>query len=294
MAAGEPVEDAGGAGARPVPGRVREVVYRHTVTVRVTHWVNVLCVTLLLMSGLRIFNSHPALYFGNSGYHGLPPFIQITADEDDVTGELVGITNIAGWIFTTTGVLGVSYNSDGKLVQEAFPDWLTLPGGPGLGLARDWHFAAAWLFVVNGTVYLLSGLFTGHFRRDLLPMPEPFRMQRVIEAFRHGIGLRRPDGAASRRYSLLQRISYAAVVFVLLPLMLLTGLTMSPAVTAAAPLLFDAFGGRQSARTLHFIVANLLILFVLVHLSQVLVAGAVNRVRSMITGRYTIWSERAL
>jgi thiosulfate reductase cytochrome b subunit len=269
----------------------REVMYRHSVAVRLTHWINALVLVLLLMSGLRLFNYHPALYWGNYGYAGVPSVFSIAALEDIETDEPVGVTTIAGHNFITTGVLGVAYDSDGMPVGGAFPNWMTLPGGPGLGLARDWHFALAWLFVLNGAVYLLFGLFTGHFRRDLVPMADQMRPRHIMMDIWDHVRLRRPRGEAARRYNVLQKLAYLAVVFVLLPVMVLTGLTMSPAVTAAMPFLFDLFGGRQSARTIHFIVANLLVLFVLVHIVQVLVAGVFNTMRSMITGRYAIRPE---
>src|ERR1700681_833364 len=158
--------------AAPAAARRREVMYRHSAVVRVTHWINALVLVLLLMSGLRLFNYHPALYWGNYGYAGVPSVFSIAALEDIETDEPVGVTTIAGHNFITTGVLGVAYDSDGEPITGAFPNWLTLPGGPGLGLARDWHFALAWLFVLNGAVYLLFGLFTGHFRRDLVPMAD--------------------------------------------------------------------------------------------------------------------------
>src|ERR1700733_10224855 len=112
--------------------RRREVMYRHSVAVRITHWGNALFLTLLLMSGLCIFNYHPALYWGNYGYRGVPSFLSIAALEDIETDEPVGVTTIAGHHFITTGVLGVSYDADGAPVGAAFPPWLTLPGGPGL------------------------------------------------------------------------------------------------------------------------------------------------------------------
>src|SRR5271165_5210832 len=115
----------------------REVMYRHSIVVRATHWINAVCLALLLMSGLRIFNSHPSLYWGNYGYRGVPPFISITATEDSETDELTGITRIGPWRFETTGVLGVSADADGDPAAMAFPNWITLPGGPGLALARD-------------------------------------------------------------------------------------------------------------------------------------------------------------
>jgi thiosulfate reductase cytochrome b subunit len=269
----------------------REVMSRHSVVVRLTHWINALVLVLLLMSGLRLFNYHPALYWGNYGYKGMPSFVSIAALEDIETDEPVGVTSIAGRNFITTGVLGVAYDAQGELVAGAFPNWMTLPGGPGLALARDWHFAMAWVFVLNALVYLLFGLFTGHFRRDLLPTGAELRPRHVLADIWNHLRLRRPRGEAARRYNVLQKFAYVGVVFVLLPVMVLTGLTMSPAVTAAMPFLFDMFGGRQSARTIHFLVANLLVLFVLVHIIQVVLTGVFNNMRSMITGRYAIRPE---
>jgi thiosulfate reductase cytochrome b subunit len=248
-----------------------------------------LILVLLLMSGLRLFNYHPALYWGNYGYSGVPAFISIAALEDIETDEPVGVTTIMGHNFITTGLLGVSYDANGEPVAAAFPNWLTLAGG--LAWARDVHFAAAWLLVLNGVVYLLFGLFTGHFRRDLLPGADDLRPRHVLTEMWNHIRLYRARGEAARRYNVLQKLAYAIVIFVLLPVMVLSGLTMSPAVTAAVPFLFDMFAGRQSARTLHFLVANLLVLFVFIHVIQVIVTGLFNNMRSMITGRYAIPPE---
>jgi thiosulfate reductase cytochrome b subunit len=269
----------------------REVMYRHSVVVRLTHWINALCLVLLLMSGLRLFNYHPALYWGDDGHRGMPSVFSINAFEDIETDEPVGVTIIAGKNFITTGVLGVSYDDDGMPIGEAFPNWITLPGGPGLGLARDWHVALAWAFVLNGAAYLLFGLVSGHFRRDLVPARAEMRPRQILRDIWNHMLLRRARGEAARRYNVLQKLAYLTVIFVLLPLMVLTGLTMSPAVTAAFPFLFDMFGGRQSARTIHFIVANLVVLFVLIHIVQVMIAGPLNEMRSMITGRFAIRSE---
>jgi thiosulfate reductase cytochrome b subunit len=266
----------------------REVIYRHAVVVRLTHWINLLCITLLLMSGLQLFNYHPALYWGNYGYRGVPSIVSVSSSIDPANGAAVGVTRIGDLSLVTTGVLGVSYDSQGGAVRRAFPSWLTVPGEPSLALARDWHFLMAWLFVANGTVYLLYGLISGHFRRDLAPAADQLRARHILADIRDHVRLRAPRGAADRRYNVLQKFAYLAVVFLLLPVMVLSGLTMSPAVTAAVPGLFDLFGGRQSARTIHFIVANLLVLFVLVHVAQVLLAGVLNRMRAMITGRYAV------
>jgi thiosulfate reductase cytochrome b subunit len=268
-----------------------EVVRRHSLVVRITHWVNVLCLTLLLMSGLAIFNFHPLLYWGDYGYRGVPFFVGIGSKTEPDTGRAVGLTRIAGADFETTGVLGVSYDSDGRAVRRAFPTWLTVPSRSDLALARSWHFLMAWLFVFNGAAYLVAGLISGHFRRDLLPKSDQLGARHIAGEIWNHIRLRRSRGEADRRYNVLQKFTYLIVVFGLLPAMLLSGLTMSPAVTAAAPVLFDLFGGRQSARTIHFLTANLLVLFVLVHVFQVLISGAINRMRSMITGRYAIYPE---
>jgi thiosulfate reductase cytochrome b subunit len=268
----------------------REVIHRHSLAVRLTHWINVLCLALLLMSGLAIFNAHPMLYWGHTGYRGMPFLLGIGSKTDN--GRAVGITRIADVDFDTTGVLGVSYDANGRAQRRAFPSWLTLPSNAALALARDWHFLLAWLFVLNGAIYLGFGLISGHVRRDLLPNADQLRARHVLSEIWNHLRLRYPRGEADRRYNILQKFTYLLVVFGLLPVMVLSGLTMSPAVTAAAPVLFDLFGGRQSARTLHFITANLLVLFVLVHVLQVLVSGAFNRMRAMITGRYVIRPER--
>src|SRR6266446_176256 len=259
--------------ARPDVVPPREVMYRHTVAVRLTHWVNALILVLLLMSGLALFNYHPALYWGNYGYRGMPSFFSIAALEDIETDEPVGVTSIMGHNFITTGVLGVAYDAQGEPVAGAFPRWLIFPGG--LAMARDVHFAAAWLFVINGLVYLLFGLFTGHFRRDLMPDAAEFRPRHMVADILNHIRLRRARGAAARRYNVLQKLAYVIVIFALLPIMVLSGLTMSPAVTAAMPFLF----------------ANLLVLFVFIHIIQVVVTGVFNNMRSMITGRYAILPE---
>ena len=269
----------------------REIVYRHSLAVRLTHWMNLLFLTLLLMSGLQIFNVHPQLYWGHYGYPGVPTVFSISGRYDPELERPVGTTRIGVYSFETTGVLGVTYDSEGQPQRGAFPEWATL--GADLALARDWHFLAAWLFVINGTIYLLFGLFSGHFRRDLAPHRDQLRPRHIAADIWNHLRLRRPRGEAAKRYNVLQKLTYLAVIFLLLPAMLASGLTMSPAVTAAFPFLFDLFGGRQSARTIHFIAANLLLLFVFVHVLQVLLAGAFNLMRSMITGRYVVKPERS-
>src|SRR5216683_6721193 len=188
VASSEPNAETTAAAEPDVVPR-REVMYRHTVAVRLTHWINALILVLLLISGLSLFNYHPALYWGNYGYSGVPSFISIAALEDIETDEPVGVTTIMGHNFITTGVLGVSYDAGGEPITRAFPNWLTSPGG--LAVARDLHFAAAWLLVINGLVYLLFGLFTGHFRRDLLPDAAELRPRHMLADIWNHIRLRR-------------------------------------------------------------------------------------------------------
>jgi thiosulfate reductase cytochrome b subunit len=156
------------------------------------------------------------------------------------------------------------------------------------GWGRNLHFLAAWILVLNGGLYLLASLAGGHLRRDLLPDRDQLAPGHLAREIADHARLRAPKGREALRYNALQKIAYLAVILGLFPLMVLTGLTMSPGVTAAFPELFTLFGGRQSARTLHFVFACLLVLFLLVHVSQVFVGGAVNLTRSMITGRFTV------
>ncbi len=170
-------------------------------------------------------------------------------------------------------------------------DVLRLPVEPNPDLtlrARGMHFAFAWLLVLNGLTYVACGLANGHVRRDLLPSARQCTARHVLHEIREHLRLRPHGSAAARQYNVLQKGAYLIVVFLLFPLMLLTGLTMSPAVTAALPELLTLFDGRQSARTIHFVAASLLSLFLLVHIVQVFRAGAANGMRSMITGNFAI------
>lgn len=264
----------------------RVAVYRHGVLVRVTHWLNALFLACLLMSGLQIFNAHPALYWGMRGADDDPPFLSIAARPSE--HGLRGVTQIASVRLDTTGVLGVSKRG-GEIDARAFPAWLTIPSYQGLALGRLWHFFFAWLFVVNGLVYLGHGVLSGHIRRDLLPTREQSR--HIGRTIWEHVRLRFPKGEEAKRYNVLQKLSYLGVVLVLLPLMLVTGVCMSPGLDTAFPWLPDLFGGRQSARTIHFLTAALITAFVAVHLVMVLLSGVVNNLRSMITGRYVIEPE---
>ena len=226
-----------------------EVVYRHTRIVRIAHWINALCFLLLLMSGLQIFNAHPHLYWGQAGANFDAPWLTIPG---------------------------------------GFPGLLTLPTYHDLATGRNWHFFLAWCLVINGVTYIIFGLINRHFARDILPKKQELTPDHLWEEVVHHAQFKRITGPAARRYNTLQKLAYVAVIFVLFPLIVLTGLTMSPGFNAIAPFLLDIFGGRQSARSLHFIAANLLVAFLVIHLVEVVVAGAWNEIRSMVTGKFVV------
>jgi len=272
----------GATSAAVPPQRVR--IYRHALLVRISHWINVICLTALLMSGLQIFNAHPALYWGERSTFD-HPWLAINAGQNDA-GELVGVTNILGHWFNTTGVLGLSQDTDGEPAERAFPAWATLPGPAWLAMGRRWHFFFAWLFVINGVVYVAYSLLGGHLRRDLLPSGRD--LAHVGRSLWDHLRLRFPKGEEAKRYNVLQKLAYLGTAFVLGPLIVLAGLTMSPRLDASFPVLLDIFGGRQSARSIHFLCAAALLAFVMIHLIMVLISGVWNNLRSMITGRYDI------
>ena len=166
------------------------------------------------------------------------------------------------------------------------PAWIVLPLPVNLeqtGWGRNLHFLAAWIFVLNGALYLLIALVSGHLLRRLAPDRDQLRPRHVAADIRAHLHLRGPGAAG--RYNVLQKLAYLGVILVLGPVMLLSGLTMSPGVTAAYPELFTLFGGRQSARTIHFLSAALLVGFLLIHVWQVLANGPLDLMRGMITGR---------
>src|SRR6202030_324038 len=212
----------------PVRRARRLLVDRHTRVTRLTHWINLLCVTVLLMSGLQIFNARPALYWGQSGADADRPAFEIGADNSG-DGSVAGFMRIGSLTFETTGILGVSRNASGDTVERAFPRWVTLPGWRDLALGRRWHFFFAWAFVTNLPVYLMAGMASGHFWRDLLPSRQQLRVQSLLQDIGGHLRLKFPRGEASRGYNPLQKLTYLVVIFVLLPLMILTGLAMSPA-----------------------------------------------------------------
>ena len=265
-----------------------QLYYRHALPIRLMHWINVLAFTLLLMSGLQIFNAHPALNWGKSSYTDTPALLEMEAQKN-AQGQIVGITRLFGHEFNTTGVLGASADADGNMRQRGFPAWITVPGTQWLAMARRWHFFFAWLLVINGVAYLLYSLISRHWTRDLLPSRHDWRS--FGQSIKDHLRLRHPRGEAAKRYNILQKLAYLGVIFGLFPLVIVAGLAMSPGLNSLWPGWVDILGGRQSARTVHFIAAWTLVAFVLIHVFEVVVSGVWNNLRSMITGRYSVPNE---
>jgi thiosulfate reductase cytochrome b subunit len=260
-----------------------DLIYRHTLLVRATHWINALCFVILLMSGLQIFNAHPALYWGAVSTFDRP-FFALTAEEND-NGDVRGVTRFDDHSITTTGFLGASRDDQGEIVPRGFPSWLTIPSYQDLATGRRWHFFFAWILVLNGLVYILNLLARRRLTRDFVPNLD--ELKSIPHSILEHLRLRFPKGDEARRYNVLQKLAYLSVI-VAFPILILAGLTMSPGIDSGFPFLLSLFGGRQSARAIHFLAASYLVLFVFVHVVMVLVSGVFNNLRSMITGRYAI------
>jgi thiosulfate reductase cytochrome b subunit len=263
----------------------RRLFYRHRLPIRLMHWINVVNFFLMLMSGLGIFNAHPRLYWGRDSDFDAP--LLAIAARPGPDGEPQGVTRVGNCVFTTDGVLGASHvEGAAQQSERAFPSWATIPGPQSLATARNWHLFFAWVFVLNGIAYLAFTVFSGHLRRDLVPSKTELRG--IGGSLKDHLLFRHPSGDAAKRYNVLQSLTYLAVIFVLLPLTVLAGLGMSPRLDTLFGAWVDIIGGRQSARTLHFVAAFLLLAFVVVHVFEVIVSGLWNNLRSMITGYYRL------
>ena len=266
--------------AAPPPPPAR--IYRHRWPTRLWHWINAITLLILLMSGLMIFNAHPRLYWGQFGANADPAWLVIGATRD------TGFVRIAGVQIETTGVLGHWTDKAGNVQRYAFPGWATIPSAYSLADGRRWHLFFAWVFALSMTAYMLWSLIGGHVRRDLHVRRAEWSPRHIWHSIKDHARLRFPTGAAAARYNILQKLAYISVIFVGLPVMVTTGLAMSPGINAAAPWLIDLFGGRQSARSFHFIATWGLVGFFFVHMAMVLLAGPLNEVRSMLTGWFTL------
>jgi thiosulfate reductase cytochrome b subunit len=263
----------------PCSADARIWTYRHSLPVRIGHWINAVSLFILIMSGLQIFNAHPALYWGNRSDRNEAMLLIRPLRSD--SGDIIGITTVLGHSFDTTGVLGYSDHT-----VRAFPAWATIPGPRWLAMGRQWHLFFAWIFVLTGLLYVTYAAFSRHLSRHLLPTR--WDMRGIGRALKDHLLLRHDVGEAAAGYNVLQKLAYVAVLFVLAPLIVLTGLSMSPMIDAAFPWLLHLFGGRQSARTVHFIACFAFVGFILIHLAQVVLTGFVNNLRAMTTGWFAV------
>jgi thiosulfate reductase cytochrome b subunit len=252
-------------------GALRRVVVRHSLVARLTHWMSALAVSLLLVTGLQIFKAFPALYLGDTGYETSGAVFEVGADTL-ADGTSAGWLRIGSHRWITTGFIS---------------GFLTPPSSRDLTASQRWHLFFSWVLMINGLVYIIVGLATGHLR-TLLPTPEELKPRHLLQTTWNHLRLRFPKGDQALEYNILQKLSYLSVIFILAPLMLLTGWAMSPGLNSFAPWLPEIFDGRQGARLVHFVTAILLVLFLLVHLLAVVAVGAWNEVRSMVTGRYVV------
>jgi len=232
---------------------------RHSFLVRVTHWLITIAFLALLVSGLEIVVSHPRFYWGETGNENTPTLfkIAIPSSRDTVpTGYGYVLPDENGW-------------------------------------SRYLHFQSAWLLVLTALVYAVAGLFSGHFRKNLLPSLSDLSPKKLVSSIARHLRFARPSAEEAWSYNVLQRLTYLLVIFVLFPMIIWTGLAMSPSFVSAVPAAVNILGGQQSARTLHFFLTLALVLFLLVHVLMVLLAGFRNRVRAMITGRVAEPLEQA-
>ena len=257
---------------------MEKLVYRHNPITRATHWVNALALVILVMSGFQIFNAHPHLYWGSTSEPDRA-FLSIAATNDD--GEARGFFRLYGWQFDTTGVLGVQ-NTEMGPAPRAFPSWLTIPGYFWLAGGRRWHFFFAWLFALNGILYVIYNITNGHMRKFLLKPKDAARVPAMVLYY-----LRiRKKSPQEGDYNPLQKMAYTSVFVVLTPLIMLSGIAMSPQLDTAFHWLPATFGGRQSARSIHFILTLFFVGFTFGHVFMVLVTGVLNNMRSIVTGWY--------
>jgi thiosulfate reductase cytochrome b subunit len=252
----EPLGACAPSSSSSVP--VTTVTSRHSALVRVTHWITTLCFLALLVSGIEILISHPRFYWGETGNVLTEPLFKLP-------------------IPSSRNLVPTGYG-------YVLPDQN--------GWSRYLHFQAAWMAVLTGLLYTISILFTGHLRKNLLPSQNDLSWRALSTTIANHLRFKRPSEAEAWSYNVLQRLTYLLVIFVLFPLVIWTGLAMSPAFVSAVPASVTVLGGQQSARTIHFFVSVFLVLFLLVHVVMVCVAGFRSRMRAMITGRADTPMER--
>ncbi|MBI2985289.1 MAG: cytochrome b/b6 domain-containing protein [Deltaproteobacteria bacterium] len=254
------------------------LIYRHNRITRCTHWINALALLILFMSGLQIFNAYPHLHWGSKAEPEEAFFSIYAATED---GEIRGYTQFFGWRVETTGLFGVQHTEMGPF-PRAFPSWVTIPGYFWLAGGRRWHFFFAWLFALNGLLYLIYNLASGHLRKFLLT---PKDITKILPMILYYLRLRR-ESPQEGEYNPLQKMAYTGALLVLTPLIVLSGLALSPQLNVAFNWLPAMFGGRQSARAFHFLFTFFFAAFTFGHIVMVVATGLLNNMRSIVTGWY--------
>lgn len=240
---------------------------QHKRWVKSTHWIVTLSFVALAISGFVILMSHPRLYWGEVGNDLTPALFEFPISRNYQHG---------GWEKSTTFFDGKNAPVSASRTYDIFNE---------NGWGRSLHFLAAWFLVLTGLVYLLAGIFTGHFRNYLWPRANEFTRREFWRDVISHVRMRIPSATKGPQYGLIQKCTYIIVIFILLPLTALTGLTMSPAITAAYPFLIKMFAGAQSARTIHFFASNLLVLFLLVHVVMVIKSGFKQQISAMTFGK---------
>jgi len=231
---------------------------RHSGVVRVTHWITVVSFLALLITGAEIVISHPRFYWGEIGNVNTRPLFTLP-------------------IPASRGTVPTGYNF-------VMPDQN--------GWSRYLHFQSAWVAVLTGLVYVIVGVWSGHFWKNIVPERRDWTWRAYWGRMAQYLRRTPPDAPEASSYNVLQRTAYLIVIFVLFPLVIWTGLAMSPSFVSAVPATAELLGGRQSARTLHFFVSGLLLLFLVVHITMVSLAGFRSRMRAMITGHAEASKER--
>lgn len=231
---------------------------RHSFLVRVTHWLTTFAFLALLVSGLEIVVSHPRFYWGETGNVNTPPLFTIP-----IASSRAAVPTGYGYVL---------------------PDQN--------GWSRYLHFQSAWVLIMTGLLYVAVGFFKGHFRRNLLPALSEVSFRRLAISMAQHLRFERPSAEEAWSYNVLQRLAYVLIIFVVFPLIIWTGLAMSPSFVSAIPAAVNVLGGQQSARTLHFFLTGALVIFLLVHVFMVVLAGFWSRLRAMITGRVAEPLER--
>jgi thiosulfate reductase cytochrome b subunit len=249
------------------PHLIPPAVAVHSPWVRNTHWIATISFLLLVISGSEILMVHPRLYWGNVGNDLVPAWIELPISRN---------YRHAGWEGKAPFFPGSNAPVTAARTFKTFNrnSW-----------GRSLHFLAGWGLVLAGAVYLFAGIFSGHFRRHLVPRLAELRPRAFWEDAADHLRLRVKAATGGPNYGLLQKAAYCGVVFIALPAVGMTGMAMSPAITAAHPWLVSMWGGFQSARSVHFLLSIALVLFVAVHIAMVVKSGFGRQMRGMTLGR---------